>query len=222
MAQLPNAARALSTSQTSSLARAQRADAWRARPRRSETLGVSGEEELAQRAKAGDRSAFSALMGLHKHGLYRFVRRRTANPEDAYDVLQEAFVSAWLALERYDPKRPLEAWLRVIALNKCRDHARRRAVRRAVSGAAPGGGAAEAPDTAPSPEEEIIARSEFDRAQRALEALPHHLREALVLTAVEGFSQAEAGEVLGCTAKAVEYRVARARSMLAARMMDEG
>ena len=87
---------------------------------------------LALAARQGDQPAFAALMRRHKQWLYRFVRRYVGDRDDAYDVVQESFVSAWSALARYDPERPFEAWLRRIALNKCRDRARRGAVRRAA------------------------------------------------------------------------------------------
>src|SRR5215813_2702816 len=87
---------------------------------------------LALAARQGDQPAFAALMRRHKQWLYRFVRRYVGDRDDAYDVVQESFVSAWGALSRYDPGRPFEAWLRRIALNKCRDRARRNAVRRAA------------------------------------------------------------------------------------------
>jgi len=87
---------------------------------------------LAVAARQGDQAAFAALMRRHKGWLYRFIRRYVADRDDAYDVLQESFVSAWSALSRFDPERPFEAWLRRIALNKCRDRARRDAVRRAA------------------------------------------------------------------------------------------
>src|SRR5258707_6957326 len=69
-------------------------------------------------------------MRRHRGWLYQFIRRYVADRDDAYDVLQESFVTTWGALSRYDPERPFEAWLRRIALNKCRDRARRNAVRR--------------------------------------------------------------------------------------------
>ena len=87
---------------------------------------------LAVAARQGDEAAFAALMRRHKGWLYQFIRRYVADRDDAYDVLQESFVSAWGALARFDPERPFEAWLRRIALNKCRDRARRNAVRRAA------------------------------------------------------------------------------------------
>src|SRR5690242_14865125 len=86
--------------------------------------------ELAVAARGGSQIAFASLMQRHKHWLYHFIRRYVADRDDAYDLLQETFVAAWSALNRYDPERPLQAWLRRIALNKCRDRARRNAVRR--------------------------------------------------------------------------------------------
>jgi RNA polymerase sigma factor CnrH len=176
-------------------------------------------DSLADRARRGDRHAFSALMAQHKGALYRFVRRRVTDPDEAYDVVQEAFVSAWGAIVRFDPERPFAAWLRSIALNKCRDHARRRSVRSSFWSPAVDGAAEAVRDEAPSPEEDLIARDELCRLREAVEALPHHLREALTLTAVDGLSQAVAADMLGCTVKAVEYRVHRAREIVAAALM---
>ena len=85
---------------------------------------------LAISSRQGSHSAFAALMRRHKGWLYQFIRRYVADRDDAYDVLQESFVAAWGAIARFDPERPLEAWLRRIALNKCRDRARRNAVKR--------------------------------------------------------------------------------------------
>jgi RNA polymerase sigma-70 factor (ECF subfamily) len=73
-------------------------------------------------------------------------------------------------------------------------------------------------DERPSPEEETVSRGELRVLRDALAALPGHLREALMLTAVDGLSQATASATLGCTVKSLEYRVHRARELLAAEM----
>ncbi|WP_415492074.1 RNA polymerase sigma factor, partial [Brevundimonas diminuta] len=65
-----------------------------------------------------------------KAGLYRFVRRYVGDADETYDLVQEAYAAAWLAIRRYDPERSFEAWLRTIAINKCRDWSRRRKIRR--------------------------------------------------------------------------------------------
>lgn len=175
---------------------------------------------LAVAARAGEEAAFAALMRRHKGWLYQFIRRYVADRDDAYDVLQESFVSAWGALARFDPERPFEAWLRRIALNKCRDRARRNAVRRAALRLLGLGENRPSNETA-APAADSTAS--MDQAARRLEAaiarLPRSLKEPLVLTMLEGLSHREAGEMLGINAKAVETRVYRAKRQLAA-MLD--
>lgn len=174
-----------------------------------------GADDLAHRAVRGDRAAFTALMTAHKDQLYRFVRRRAPNSEDACDVVQEAFVAAWKAIGRFDPDRPFGVWLRSIALNKCRDRARRAIVRHALLGSCSSGAAELVRDETLSPEDDLIVRDDLAALACAMAALPLHLKDALMLTAVDGMSQAAASAVLGCSVKSIEYRVHRAREILA-------
>lgn len=167
---------------------------------------------LAARAAKGDRSAFNGIVRRHQEPLYRFIRRYVGDADEAYDLLQETFVSAWQALDRYDPARPAATWLRRIALNKCRDWGRRRTVRRFFYGAA----SLEAADVASfASADDGADEAAMVRLDRAIALLPPQLKEPLLLTAFEGLSQEEAGKALGITAKAVETRVYRARKLLA-------
>lgn len=176
--------------------------------------------ELIVKTLRGDDAAFTRLMGRHKHWIHRFIRRYVgAASDDAYDVLQETFFAAWLALSRYKPELPFEAWLRRIALNKCRDRARRNTVRRFLVGAAVNeatGEPLDVVDQAAGPEVQIGAMQELEVLERAVAALPRGLKEPLLLTTLEGLSHQEAGELLGLNAKAVEMRVYRARERLKA------
>jgi RNA polymerase sigma-70 factor (ECF subfamily) len=174
---------------------------------------------LIAAAIEGNDAAFGQLVARHKHWLHRFVRRYVGSAqEDAFDVAQDSFFAAWLALSRYDPALPFQAWLRRIALNKCRDRARRNAVRgflvrvHVLEGEdeAP----LDAPDPAPGPEQRVAAREELRHLEQALQELPRGLMEPLLLTALEGLSHQEAGDLLGLNAKAVEMRVYRARERL--------
>ena len=168
---------------------------------------------LAIAARQGDQDAFAHIMRRHKGWLYQFIRRYVADKDDAYDVLQESFVSAWGALSRFDTERPFEAWLRRIALNKCRDRARRSAVKRAALSML-GWLGAQTPSGA-TPQEEAAADQVLQRLDIAIGTLPKALKEPLVLTMLEGLSHKEAGELLGINAKAVETRVYRAKKQLA-------
>jgi RNA polymerase sigma-70 factor (ECF subfamily) len=167
---------------------------------------------LAVAARQGDQGAFAALMRRHKGWLYQFIRRYVADRDDAYDVLQESFVSAWGAISRFDPERPFEAWLRRIALNKCRDRARRNAVRRAALRVF---GFEATESTAPLADSTATTDHALRRLETAIAKLPRQLKEPLVLTTLEGLSHKDAGALLGINAKAVEMRVYRAKRQLA-------
>ncbi|MGQ2971889.1 RNA polymerase sigma factor [Brevundimonas mediterranea] len=172
--------------------------------------------DLPARAAAGDRAAFSDLMRETRSALFRFVRRYVGEEQDALDLLQETYASAWLAIRRYDPARPFEAWLRTIALNKCRDWSRRRFVRRIVWGATDLSSpqALAVPDEAMSPDNQIDDMRRLNRLNFEVSRLPEHLKAPLILTAIEGRSQSEAAAILRISVKAVETRVARARRRL--------
>lgn len=172
---------------------------------------------LVARALLGETTAFGELMRRYREPLYRLLRRLTGDSEEAYDLLQETFVALWAALDRYDAARPFESWARRIAINKSRDWARRRMVRRWVSAILPAGDDPTlVADRGPSPEVAAGDAIELRRVERAITELPVVLKEPLVLTAIEGLSQREAADVLGISEKAVETRVARARARLGA------
>jgi RNA polymerase sigma-70 factor (ECF subfamily) len=178
------------------------------------------DNELARRAAAGDEGAFGELVGRHKAGLYRLLRRYAGDPDDAYDAVQDTFIAAWHARGRYDPARPFGAWLRTIALNKARDRARRAAVRRLLfgSGSDEADAASRIPDAGPLMDEVVIAEQQRRRLEQAIAGLPRKLKEAIVLTAIDGCSHEEAAVILGVTVKAIEMRVSRARRSLADRL----
>ncbi len=172
--------------------------------------------ELAALTLAGRQDAFAEIMRRHREPTYRLIRGHIGDSEEAVDLLQDCFTSAFKALDRYDQARPFRAWLSRIAINKCRDWARRRAVRRlfAASGSEPR--VADVPDPAPHPDEEAGDRQELERLWQAISDLPRTLREPLILRTVEGLSQAETAMVLRISEKAVETRLYRARQKLAA------
>ncbi|MES1974571.1 MAG: RNA polymerase sigma factor [Sphingomonas sp.] len=175
--------------------------------------------ELATLAAAGGDAAFSEMLRRHRSHVYRLIVGNVADADEALDLTQETFVSAHRALRRYDPERPMRAWLAAIAINKCRDWGRRRAVRRFLTFARSIDEVVEAVP-AEDPGHDVVAadRQELDRLRREIADLPASLREPLVLHTVEGMSQAETAAVLSITEKAVETRLRRARIKLAERL----
>jgi len=190
-------------------------------------FGDRDDAALVAATLAGNDAAFTALMQRHKGALHRFVRLYVGDADEALDLVQETFLAAWKALDRFDSRRAMTAWLRQIALNKCRDWGRRRKVRAFFYGASEldydissGAGAVSDGGSAPTapPAEEGRRERRLLALEAAIAALPAPLRAALILTAIEGLSHEQAGAALGVTAKAVETRVYRARQDLRRRL----
>lgn len=177
--------------------------------------GAPDDAALAAAVLAGDSRAFTELMRRHKETIYRFIRRYVGDADEAYDLLQDTFVAAWSALPTFEAGKPMRAWLRRIALNKCRDWSRRRSVRRFFFTAAPidnNANAIAAPESSGDPEQE----RRFADLDRQIASLPPGLKEPLLLTQFEGLSHKDAAHILNISPKAVEMRIYRARAQLAA------
>jgi RNA polymerase sigma factor CnrH len=175
---------------------------------------------LVRRILAGDASAERAMVERHRDRIYRLARSATGDAQDALDITQEAFVAAFGALRRYDPARPLAAWLAAITLNKCRDWARRRKVRRWLGLPLPDGVEQWVAADAPLPDALAADREELAATARAIADLPLNLKDVLLLRTLDGLSQAETAAALGISEKAVETRLYRAREKLRARLRD--
>ena len=176
---------------------------------------------LAQLAAAGDDQAFAHLVRRYKEPLYRLLRRYIGDAEEAYEAVHEAFIAAWAALGRYDPERPFGAWLRTIAINKARDRNRRLVVRRLILGSRGlNDEALAAVDPSQSSDDALIENQRAQFLDKAIGRLPDALKAALILTAFDGHTHAEAGRILGVSAKTIETRVYRARKLLAGRLDD--
>ena len=177
-------------------------------------LSDCNDGELAALALTGRQAAYRELLSRHRSAVFRLVRATIGDQTEALDVTQEVFVSAFAALKRYDAELSFVAWLKRIALNKCRDWARRRAVRSFFTRALPLEDAYHVVDDQPLPETQVFGRVELARVSGAIAKLPASLREVLVLRAVDGLAEAEAAEVLGVSHKAIETRLSRARAKL--------
>ena len=182
-------------------------------------LGSCTDGELAALALAGRDAAFAAILARYREPIYRLIRASTGDSGEALDLTQETFVSAHNALKRYDQTRALRSWLARIAINKCRDWARRRTVRRLFFRATPLDEAAHSiRDHEPDAFEVASERQELERVTKAIADLPMSLKEPLLLRTIKNMSQGETALTLGISEKAVETRVRRARAQLSARL----
>ncbi|KKC24774.1 RNA polymerase sigma factor [Sphingomonas sp. SRS2] len=182
--------------------------------------GVQADSDLAARAIEGQEDACRALMERHRAAVYRLIHAQIDDADAALDVTQDSFIAAFANLHRYDRTRPFRFWIMRIALNKCRDWRRRRAVRSFFFRAKPIEESVHVADDSPGPELEIDRRRELARARRAIDLLPENLRSVLLLRTIEGMSQAEVAALLAISEKAVETRLYRARAKLTAMLRE--
>ena len=150
---------------------------------------ISDEErELVSLAKQGDDRGFAGLVRLHQRRAYIVARSIVLTHEDAEDAVQEGFLRAHQALDRFDTSQTFGAWLNRIVANAALDLARRRKVRNAE----------ELSESIPSTFRDPAEGGELrERLADALKKLPERARAVIVLHDVEGFTHAEIGEMLG-------------------------
>jgi RNA polymerase sigma-70 factor (ECF subfamily) len=170
------------------------------------------DRELVGRARAGDQGAFGTLVRRHQQRIFGLGARLLGNGSDADDLVQETFLRAWRALDRFDENRPLAPWLVRIATNRALQVLETRSRRPAE----------ELTETlrweGPSPDEEVDQARRRVEVMKALNALPDDQRTILVLRAYEGLSYREIADTLEVPIGTVMSRLARAREAMRRRV----
>jgi RNA polymerase sigma-70 factor (ECF subfamily) len=168
-------------------------------------------------AAQADRSAFAAIYERHVTNVYRYVMRRTGNPDLSEDLTAETFERAFGAIEHYEWRgAPLVSWLLRIADRACTDWYRNSARKREDSFEA---GLANLPGL-PSAEDEAVQAESDSRLYSALETLTPARREVVMLHLGEGISLAAISRRLGRGESAVRMLYARGLRDLRARLDD--
>ena len=169
-----------------------------------------------QRLAAGDDLALNCLMERWKDKVAAFLLRMTGNAAMATDLTQETFVKLFQSRARYRPSAPFPTYLFRIAANLARNHARWKQRHPTVSIDNEDDHVPESVDAQPGPDTQMEHSEQMQRVEAALAALPEDLREAMLLFTYQDMSYADIATAMGCTSKAVETRIYRARQMLRA------
>lgn len=169
------------------------------------------ERELVGAAKAGDERAIEQILARYERPVYRFGLRMCGSEDAARDVLQQTLLTAFKGIRDFRGEASLSTWLYQIARSFCIKSRRRRVDEPASLEDLQSAEALAVPVGEAGPEEAAHARQIGEALQAAIQALPDHYREVLVLRDVEGLSAEEAAKVLGLEVANLKTRLHRAR-----------
>lgn len=176
------------------------------------------DDDLVRRAVARDADAIRAIMQANNQRLYRLARGIVGNASEAEDVVQEAYLHAFMSLESFRGGAALSTWLSRIVINEALGRLRRK--RRESAVIEPGGPTTEARilqfpmNTNEDPERAVAQRQILHLVERATDRLPVEFRSVFMARVVEGLSIEETADLLDIRPETVKTRLHRARQMV--------
>jgi RNA polymerase sigma-70 factor (ECF subfamily) len=151
------------------------------------------EDELVCRAVGGDTEAFGDLYMRYLDDIYQYIFYRVTDEGRAEDLTERVFVSAWEAIERYQPRGySFSSWLYRIAHNAVVDYYRTDRDEKPLDAVT-----LTLADEALGPEETLIKKREVSRLLEAVAQLSEDRQRLIILRFVQGLSHAQVAEILG-------------------------
>lgn len=176
---------------------------------------------LAKMVTKGNSAAFDTLFARHSDAIYAMLLKFTGNSDDVDDLIQEAFMKAYLKIGLYDPKYDFGAWIYTIARNTFVDFSRSRK----SNALNPQNLSPEIDNTAqsssPTPEDYIINAQQRAQIERYISMLPEDYRQLFELRFLDEYSYEEIAEKLDMKLGTVKTRIFRVRNMMC-RLITEG
>ena len=182
----------------------------------------ASDSDLLDGLRAGDPAAFRWLVEVNSADVYNVALNLLGDQEEAEDVLQETFLSAFKAIGRFEGRSRLSTWLYRIAYNASLMRLRKRGQMTTFSldqplHAGDPSGERESRhlvDWSAVPDDQLLTAEARQEMDRAIAELPETLRSTFILRDIQGLSGAETAQVLGITVQAVKNRLHRARLRL--------
>lgn len=176
------------------------------------------DEEIVPRILAGETSLFEVLMRRHNERVYRAARAILRDEGEAEDVMQQAYVNAYVHLAQFDGRATFATWLTKIAVHEALARARRRGrfeplddrlLETTMTTASP-----------PDPERQAFGRELGALIEAAVDRLGDGYREVFMLREVQGLSTLETADILSVSEDVVKTRLSRARIALQRDLLD--
>ena len=185
-----------------------------------EEIHKADEVLLVASAKEGDEQAFAALWSRHSKMVLHKALRITRNYADAEDVVQDAFLRAFVHLKKFDQRSRFSTWVVRIATNSALTILRRkRSHPEALASSFTTEASWELADQRPDFEDQYCGHELHERLDMAIRALPKIFRQVMLLYHARDHSIAEIAGLIGISVAATKTRLYRARTALRAEMM---
>lgn len=180
-----------------------------------ETQAVHIHDDLIDRCRQGDRDAYYRIYKLYSRTMYNVGYRIVNDTEEAEDVLQDAFISAFNNLENYRGDSTFGAWLKRIVINKAINYLNKRKPERMPED--------ERFDVKEEEEVDVLEGFPFtvEKVRKAIEALPDGYRSVLSLYLLEGYDHGEIAEILSITESTSKSQFNRAKKKLKELLEDD-
>jgi RNA polymerase sigma-70 factor (ECF subfamily) len=176
-------------------------------------VGEKADDDLVLEARGGSGAAMEELYRRHAPRILAYAARVAGDRALAEDVVQETFAWFFRNLERYQPQGKLAAYLFRIAHSAATDEG---AAARKARGTGKLPEPAAPPEAEPGPDDALKAR-----VQAALETLPVHLREVVVLRLFQGLDYAAVGEATGTSEATARSRMRYALEALRSELSED-
>lgn len=174
---------------------------------------MSEETQLIDLAVQGDRSAFTALVEMNQERLFASMIQVTGSPDEAEEVVQEAFIRAFIKLDTFQGNSQFFTWLYRIAFNSALTRKRRNRVRVSLDHWRESNGL-EVADPADAVDEPMLRQERVNRVRAAIQILSEDHRTILVLREMQERSYEDIAEILEISIGTVRSRLSRARNQL--------
>lgn len=168
---------------------------------------------IIEAIRLGDREAYVDLVRKYEHRVYAMCLKATNRTEEAEDLVQEVFLSAYQGIQTFRGDAQFATWLYRIALRKCIDWQRKATYERNHTDLQ-GLDLAQRAGSGATPEDVYVAAEQSGQLSGLLGGLPEPYRSTVHMFYIEQRSYQEISDFEGVSVKTVESRLYRARKML--------
>lgn len=175
------------------------------------------EQLWIQQVLAGDKQAYAHIIDNYKNQLYATILRMTKNPQDAQDLVQDAFIKVYRNLEKYDASGSFSSWLYRVAINHCMDEFRKK--RYSMTQIEIDEERVVEPN---HPELVFLKKEKSRQLERLIGTLPEDERLIILLRYVNEISYEEIGEVMDMPLSTVRNKLHRAKKKMRETVKREG